>query len=80
MLTRQGWAALASAASLVVAGRLFGLVELYVLGAGTAALVVVAFIVVKWLMRYIQTHRFTVFAVYRIVLGVLLLLLLPSGS
>jgi hypothetical protein len=34
----------------------------------------VAFAVVKWLLRYIQTHRFTVFAWYRIVLGAALLL------
>jgi undecaprenyl-diphosphatase len=36
---------------------------------------VVAFIAVKWLLRYIQTHRFTVFAWYRIVLGLALLLM-----
>ncbi len=30
---------------------------------------VVAFVAVKWLLRYIQTHRFTAFAWYRIVLG-----------
>jgi undecaprenyl-diphosphatase len=34
---------------------------------------VVAFIAVKWLLRYIQSHRFTVFAWYRIVLGAALL-------
>ena len=34
---------------------------------------VTAFIAVKWLLGYIQTHRFTAFAVYRIVLGALLL-------
>jgi len=34
---------------------------------------IVAFTAVKWLLRYIQTHRFTVFAWYRIVVGVLLL-------
>lgn len=34
---------------------------------------IVAFIAVKWLLQYIQTHRFTVFAWYRIALGVLLL-------
>ena len=33
----------------------------------------VAFVVVKWLLRYIQTHRFTVFAWYRIALGLGLL-------
>jgi undecaprenyl-diphosphatase len=36
---------------------------------------VVAFIAVKWLLRYVQTHRFTVFAWYRIVAGVALLLI-----
>lgn len=41
---------------------------------------VVAFVAVKWLMRYIQSHRFSAFAVYRIVLGLALLLLLPSES
>jgi undecaprenyl-diphosphatase len=35
---------------------------------------IVAFIAVKWLLRYIQTHRFTVFAWYRLVLGAALLL------
>jgi undecaprenyl-diphosphatase len=39
---------------------------------------VVAFIAVKWLLKYIQTHRFTVFAVYRIILGALLLLFLQE--
>lgn len=34
---------------------------------------IVAFIAVKWLLTYIQTHRFTVFAWYRIVVGVGLL-------
>lgn len=34
---------------------------------------ITAFLVVKWLLRYIQTHRFTIFAVYRIALGLLLL-------
>jgi undecaprenyl-diphosphatase len=35
---------------------------------------IVAFIAVKWLLRYIQSHRFTVFAWYRIGLGLALLL------
>jgi len=34
---------------------------------------IVAFIAVKWLLRYVQTHRFTLFAWYRIVFGLLLL-------
>jgi undecaprenyl-diphosphatase len=36
----------------------------------------VAFASVKWLLRYIQTHRFTVFAWYRIAAGVALLALI----
>jgi undecaprenyl-diphosphatase len=36
---------------------------------------VVAFIAVRWLLRYIQTHRFTAFAWYRIVAGIALLLI-----
>jgi undecaprenyl-diphosphatase len=41
---------------------------------------VTAFISVKWLLRYIQTHRFTAFAVYRFALGAALLLWLPAGE
>jgi len=39
---------------------------------------ITAFIAVKWLLRYIQTHRYTAFAIYRIVLGGALLLFLPN--
>ena len=39
---------------------------------------ITAFIAVKWLLRYIQSHRFTAFAVYRLVLGVALLWLVPA--
>ena len=34
---------------------------------------VVAFIAVRWLLRYVQTHRFTAFAWYRIIAGIALL-------
>jgi undecaprenyl-diphosphatase len=43
------------------------------LAVGFVVSAVVAFIAVKWLLRYIQTHRFTAFGWYRIVLGVLLI-------
>ena len=43
------------------------------LALGFAVSAIVAFIAVKWLLQYIQTHRFTVFAWYRIALGILLL-------
>ena len=41
---------------------------------------VTAFIAVKWLLRYIQSHRFTAFAVYRVALGAALLLLVPAAT
>ena len=41
---------------------------------------VTAFIAVKWLLSYIQSHRFTAFAVYRLALGVALLLFLPATA
>jgi undecaprenyl-diphosphatase len=41
---------------------------------------ITAFIAVTWLLRYIRTHRFTVFAWYRIVLGVALLAWLPGAA
>ncbi len=41
---------------------------------------VVAFIVVRWLLRYVQTHRFTVFAWYRIALGLALFGLVMAGE
>lgn len=45
------------------------------LGVGFVVSAIVAFIVVKWLLGYIRTHTFTLFAYYRIALGALLLLL-----
>ncbi|MEO8002238.1 MAG: undecaprenyl-diphosphate phosphatase [Arenimonas sp.] len=44
------------------------------------AATVTAFIAVKWLLGYIQTHRFTAFAYYRIALGAGLIFLLSSGE
>ena len=46
---------------------------------GFIASTVTAFIAVKWLLKFIQTHRFTGFAWYRIVLGIALLALVPTG-
>ena len=40
---------------------------------GTVVAGVVSFIAVKWLLRYIQTHTFVGFGVYRIALGLVLL-------
>ena len=49
------------------------------LGIAFMVSLVTAFIAVKWLLGYIQAHRFTPFAIYRIVLGVVLLIALPGA-
>jgi undecaprenyl-diphosphatase len=43
---------------------------------GTVAAAVSAFVVVKWLLHFVQTHTFIAFGWYRIVLGLLILLML----
>jgi len=50
------------------------------LGIAFVVATITAFIAVKWLMGYIQTHRLTVFAVYRILFGGALLALLATGA
>jgi undecaprenyl-diphosphatase len=47
---------------------------------GFVVSLIVGFVAVKWLLGYIRSHRFTAFAIYRIVLGIALLLLVPSGG
>jgi undecaprenyl-diphosphatase len=54
-----------------LAGEDWGLVFL-----ATAVAAVMAFIAVKWLLRFVQTHTFVAFGWYRIVLGAVILLLL----
>jgi undecaprenyl-diphosphatase len=49
------------------------------LGVAFVTAAITAFVVVKWLLGYIQTHRFTAFSAYRIVFGAALLLWLPAG-
>ncbi len=45
------------------------------LGLGTIVAAVMAFVAVKWLLRYVQHHSFVGFGWYRIALGVLILAL-----
>ena len=49
-------------------------------GLAFAAATATGFVVVKWLLAYIKRHRFTGFAVYRILLGAALVLWLPAGD
>lgn len=45
----------------------------------TAVSFVVAYVAVAWLLKFIARHDYTVFIVYRVVLGALVLLLLSTG-
>ncbi len=49
------------------------------LGIAFVVSVITAFISVKWLLDFIRTHRFTAFAIYRIVFGAILLGLAWGG-
>jgi undecaprenyl-diphosphatase len=46
------------------------------LGLATVVAAVVSFIAVKWLLRYVQTHTFIGFGIYRIAISILLVLFL----
>lgn len=47
---------------------------------GTVIATITAFLAVKWLLRYIQTHTFIPFGWYRIILGVLILLAIRRAT
>lgn len=49
------------------------------LGIAFVVSTITAFVVVKWLLSYIRTHNFRIFAVYRIIFGGLLLVLASAG-
>jgi undecaprenyl-diphosphatase len=50
------------------------------LGVGTLVSFVVAYASIAWLLRFVARHSFNSFVVYRIVVGVLLIGLLASGT
>ena len=50
------------------------------LGIAFVVSTITAFIAVKWLLTYIRSHRFTAFAIYRILFGGLLLVLTAAGA
>ena len=53
--------------------------DLPVFAVGLGAAFVSAFICVRWLIRYIATHDFTIFAWYRIVFGAIVLFTAYTG-
>jgi undecaprenyl-diphosphatase len=50
------------------------------LALGSVVAAAVSFIAVKWLLRYVQSHTFICFGIYRIVFAVILLLCLHRAS
>lgn len=58
---------------------LLSLADLPMFGLGALSAFISAFLCVRWLLRYISTHDFTIFAWYRIVFGFVVLLTAWSG-
>lgn len=58
---------------------LLSVADLPMFGLGALAAFISAFFCVRWLLRYISTHDFTLFAWYRIVFGLFILLSAWSG-
>ena len=65
-----------SAIKIIKFGLAFSGTELIVLLLGMAVAFLVSIVVIKYLMQYIKKHDFKVFGWYRIVLGILVLLIL----
>jgi len=59
---------------------LFSMDDLGMFAAGLAMSFVSAFVVIRWLVRYVATHDFQPFAWYRIAFGVLVLATAYSGA
>jgi undecaprenyl-diphosphatase len=58
---------------------LLSMADLPMFGVGGLAAFVSAFLCVRWLLRYISSHDFTIFAWYRIVFGVIILVTAHYG-
>ena len=65
--------------SLWKARDLLSVSDLPVFGVGLVTAFISAFVVVRWLIRYVSTHDFSVFAWYRIVFGLVVLLTAYTG-
>jgi len=58
---------------------LLSMADLPMFGVGALAAFISAFFCVRWLLRYISSHDFTIFVWYRIVFGVLILISAATG-
>ncbi len=65
--------------SVIKERHLLSVADLPLFGLGGLAAFVSAFLCVRWLLRYISTHDFTIFAWYRIVFGVVVLVTAHFG-
>lgn len=70
---------IASAYSLYKDRALLSAADLPMFGVGLFAAFISAFLCVRWLLRYISTHDFTIFAWYRIVFGLVVIATAYSG-
>jgi undecaprenyl-diphosphatase len=69
----------AGAYDLIKNRTLFSVADIPTMSVGLIAAFISAFICVRWLLRYITTHDFTIFAWYRIVFGVVVLFTAWTG-
>ncbi len=69
----------ATAYSLWKERALLSMADLPMFGVGSVAAFISAFVVVRWLVRYVSTHDFTIFAWYRIAFGLVVLATAYSG-
>jgi undecaprenyl-diphosphatase len=60
--------------------ELFSADQLATLGVGMVVSFIAAFVVIRWLIRYVATHDFRWFAWYRIVFGLVVLLTAWTGA
>lgn len=60
--------------------ELLSAADLPLFGVGSIAAFISAFLCVRWLLRYISTHDFTIFAWYRIVFGIVVLATAYTGT
>lgn len=66
--------------SLWKARDILSLNDVPVFGVGFVTAFISAFFVVRWLIRYVSTHDFTVFAWYRIIFGLIVLAMAYTGA
>jgi undecaprenyl-diphosphatase len=66
--------------SLWKARELLSTADIPMFGVGFVAAFVSAFVVVRWLIRFVSTHDFTIFAWYRIVIGLSVLLMIYADA